>query len=261
MVLYEGRGELLTVTGADTVAAHPACAATAPALGAAARACDAVLRLLDSSEPNPAAYNLLCRYLDLLDGDGGGGRQEAALDGAAGLATALAFRLKLALAAGFAPELGSARAAARGTGSAGSPARPAGSSARACQRGGFDALRGRACVHGDGTRQAAGDAPVAPGAPCARPSARSPRRSSTTLTFSFARRHSAGGSGRPGRSAKMRAMDAEPKHRLGPARGDGRHPRRRRVGAARAGLRHRLHDQRPGPRGVALGRRSRSPRC
>ena len=34
------------------------------ALGAAARACDAVLRLLDSAEPNPPAYNLLCRYLD-----------------------------------------------------------------------------------------------------------------------------------------------------------------------------------------------------
>ena len=61
--------------------------------GAAARACDAVLRLLDAAEPNSAAYNLLCRYLAMLD-ERGGDR--------AGLAEALAFRLKLALVAGFA---------------------------------------------------------------------------------------------------------------------------------------------------------------
>ncbi len=69
-----------------------------PALGAAGRACDAVLRLLDSGEPNPAAYNLLCSYLGLLDAD-------AAAASAPG--AALAFRLKLALAAGFSPELAS----------------------------------------------------------------------------------------------------------------------------------------------------------
>ncbi len=51
------------MTAAHTVAAHPSLRASGPALGAAARACDAVLRLLDSAEANPAAYNLLCRYL------------------------------------------------------------------------------------------------------------------------------------------------------------------------------------------------------
>ena len=71
---------------------------------AAARGCDAVLRLLDSEEANPPAYNLLCRYLALLDGDESAGGDGAG-DGAAGPATALAFRLKLALTAGFAPEL------------------------------------------------------------------------------------------------------------------------------------------------------------
>jgi DNA repair protein RecO (recombination protein O) len=55
-----------------------------------------VLRLLDSGEPNEAAYNLLCRYLGLLD-------EDSAAASAPGMA--LAFRLKLALAAGFAPEL------------------------------------------------------------------------------------------------------------------------------------------------------------
>lgn len=97
LVLHEGRGELLTVTNVATVDGFPALRASGPALGAAARACDAVLRLLDTTEPNPPAYNLLCRYLSLLD--------DPAAERAAGLETALAFRLKLALAAGFAPEL------------------------------------------------------------------------------------------------------------------------------------------------------------
>jgi DNA repair protein RecO (recombination protein O) len=98
LILHQGRGELATVTGASTVDGYPGLRGDAGALGAAARACDAVLRLLDSTEANGAAYNLLCNYLALLDA----GEGEA--DGTAG---ALAFRLKLALSAGFAPELAS----------------------------------------------------------------------------------------------------------------------------------------------------------
>jgi len=98
LVLYEGRGDLFTVTGASTVEGHGALRSDGPALGAAGRACDAVLRLLDSGEANEAAYNLLCNYLGLLDAD----PAAASAPGAA-----LAFRLKLALAAGFAPELAS----------------------------------------------------------------------------------------------------------------------------------------------------------
>jgi DNA repair protein RecO (recombination protein O) len=99
LLLHEGRGELLTVTQVDTVDGYPRLRSSGPALTAGARACDAVLRLLDSAEPNPPAYNLLCRYLTLLD-------DPAAIEGT-GLETALSFRLKLALAAGFAPELAS----------------------------------------------------------------------------------------------------------------------------------------------------------
>ena len=98
LVLHEGRGELATVTAAATVEGHARLRGDGPALNAAARACDAVLRLLDAAEPNPAAYNLLCRYLELLDDP---------IQPAADLATGLAFRLKLALAAGFSPELAS----------------------------------------------------------------------------------------------------------------------------------------------------------
>jgi len=99
LVLHEGRGELLTVTNVSTLDGYPRLRASGPALNAGARACDAVLRLLDSAEPNPPAYNLLSRYLSLLD--------DPAAERAAGIETALSFRLKLALVAGFAPELAS----------------------------------------------------------------------------------------------------------------------------------------------------------
>jgi DNA repair protein RecO (recombination protein O) len=101
-MLHEGRSDLCTVTGAATVDGYPGLRADGVAIDAAARGCDAVLRLLDSAEPNRPAYNLLCRYLGLLD-------ERATGAGAAADARAvgLAFRLKLLLAAGFAPELGS----------------------------------------------------------------------------------------------------------------------------------------------------------
>lgn len=100
LVLHEGRSDLLTVTNVATVEGYPRLRSSGPALTAGARACDAVLRLLDAAEPNPPAYNLLCRYLELLD-------DPTEAPHAAGLEVALSFRLKLALVAGFAPELAS----------------------------------------------------------------------------------------------------------------------------------------------------------
>jgi DNA repair protein RecO (recombination protein O) len=141
LVLYEGRGELATVTSAHTVAAHPSLRESGPALGAAARACDAVLRLLDSAEANPAAYNLLCRYLALLDGadpTGGEGSPAPELDGAAGKATALAYRLKLALAAGFAPELVSCARCGEADHLLGFSGAAGGVVCGACERGAFE---------------------------------------------------------------------------------------------------------------------------
>ena len=95
LVLHEGRGELCTVSQVDTVHAHPALRGSRASLERASQACEAVLRLLDSSEPNPPAYNLLCHQLALLDASPEQARRSQAL----------AFRLKLLLAAGFAPEL------------------------------------------------------------------------------------------------------------------------------------------------------------
>jgi DNA repair protein RecO (recombination protein O) len=89
----------MTVTSATTVDGYPRLRSSGAALTAGARACDSVLRLLDSAEPNPPAYNLLCRYLALLD--------DPTESRAASLETALSLRMKLALAAGFAPELAS----------------------------------------------------------------------------------------------------------------------------------------------------------
>src|SRR5437016_9055362 len=97
--LHEGRGELLTVTGAQTVEGHARLRADRRALDAAARSCDAVGRLFETSEPHPGVFNLLCRKLALLD-------QQAGSLVAVGRADALAFRLKLLLAAGLAPQLG-----------------------------------------------------------------------------------------------------------------------------------------------------------
>jgi len=95
LMLHEGRGELLTVTGAETVEGYPRLRDDAGAIDTAARACDAVSRLFETDEPHPEVFNLLCNELALLDADPAG----------ATLANQLAFRLKLLLAAGFAPQL------------------------------------------------------------------------------------------------------------------------------------------------------------
>jgi DNA repair protein RecO (recombination protein O) len=98
LVLHEGRSDLLTVTGADTVRAHARLRTDAGALDAAARACDAVSRLFETTESHPAVFHLLLNELALLD---------AGVEGTsyATHANQLAFRLKLLLAAGLAPQL------------------------------------------------------------------------------------------------------------------------------------------------------------
>jgi len=103
--LHEGRGELLTVTGAQTIDAYARLREDARALDAAARACDAVGRLFETSEPHPGVFNLLCRKLALLDE--GAARDRPPVDARSG---ALAFRLKLLVAAGLAPQLGACAA-------------------------------------------------------------------------------------------------------------------------------------------------------
>src|ERR687885_1917658 len=95
LILHEGRSDLMTVTSAETVAAHPRLREDARALDGAARACEAVARIFDDGDPHAGVYHLLANELALLDRD----------PARAGRANALAFRLKLLLAAGFAPQL------------------------------------------------------------------------------------------------------------------------------------------------------------
>ena len=95
LILYEGRGDMLTVTAAHTAAGHGRLRNDGRSLDAAARACDAVARLFEQGDPNIAAYHLLANQLALLDAD----------PARAGLANQLTFRLKLLLAAGLAPHL------------------------------------------------------------------------------------------------------------------------------------------------------------
>jgi DNA repair protein RecO (recombination protein O) len=95
LVLYQGRGELDTVTQAEAIEWYPRLRSRGASLNAAGTACETVHRLFGEQDANPAAYNLLCRELQLLDVDAR----------AAGAANLLSFRLKLLLAAGFVPEL------------------------------------------------------------------------------------------------------------------------------------------------------------
>ena len=134
LMLHEGRSDLCTVTGAHTVDGYPALRSDGGSIDSAARACDAVLRLLDVSEPNRPAYNLLCRYLSLLDAESG----EASSEGAArARAVGLAFRLKLALAAGFSPELASCARCGERDGLAAFSGAAGGVVCASCEGGGF----------------------------------------------------------------------------------------------------------------------------
>ncbi|ADB51522.1 DNA repair protein RecO [Conexibacter woesei] len=95
--LHLSRGDLHTVTSADTIDPHGPLRERACSLDAASRACDAVTRLFETDDPSPAVFHLLANELRLLDGD----------ERHSGQAAQLAFRLKLLVAGGFTPQLAS----------------------------------------------------------------------------------------------------------------------------------------------------------
>ena len=127
LVLPEGRSELLTVTSAETVAAHPRLRGDAAALDAAARACDAVGRLFADGEPHPEVFNLLCNELALLEDDPAGATQ----------ANQLAFRLKLLVVAGLAPQLAACAACGEREHLSGFSGAAGGVVCAACEAGAF----------------------------------------------------------------------------------------------------------------------------
>ena len=95
LVLHQGRSDLLTVTSVDTVSTNAGLREHAATLDAAARACDAVARLFETTDPHPEVFALLANELGLLSADPANARP----------GNGLAFRLKLLLAAGIVPQL------------------------------------------------------------------------------------------------------------------------------------------------------------
>ena len=156
LVMYEGRGDLDTVTQATCVEWYPRLREHGGAIYYAGAACESVLRLFGEGEGNEAAYNLLCHELQLLDS-----RPEAA-----GGANLLAFRMKLMLAAGFVPELADcARCGGPAGGRLAALLRRRGRSDLPRLRGGrrLHAGRARALVHGGGAGRTPEGAPAATG--------------------------------------------------------------------------------------------------
>src|SRR3954447_16249220 len=71
LLLHEGRSDLRTVTGAETVQAHGRLREDGAALDVSARACDAVGRLFETDDAHPAVFHLLANLLGALDADPG----------------------------------------------------------------------------------------------------------------------------------------------------------------------------------------------
>jgi DNA repair protein RecO (recombination protein O) len=99
IVLHQGRGELLTVTGVDLLSSHEAARRDPYRLGVALAGAEAMLKLFDQQEANDRAFRALTRFLDLADGVPRRAA-EARLD-----PLALSFQLKLLWLAGYLPHL------------------------------------------------------------------------------------------------------------------------------------------------------------
>jgi DNA repair protein RecO (recombination protein O) len=127
LVLYQGRSDLLTVTGAETVHGHPRLREHGAALDGAARACDAVARMFDDHDAHRGVYHLLANQLALLDAD----------PARATRGNTLAFRLKLLLAAGFAPQLAACAGCGEGDHLVGFSGAAGGVVCSACEATGF----------------------------------------------------------------------------------------------------------------------------
>jgi DNA repair protein RecO (recombination protein O) len=100
LLLHEGRGELQTVRGADLVRSHERARADGYRLAVGHIGLEAMLRLFVEQEGNPAAFNALTRFLDLLDDLPAQLPAQPAHD-----PLVLSFQLKLLWLAGYLPHL------------------------------------------------------------------------------------------------------------------------------------------------------------
>jgi DNA repair protein RecO (recombination protein O) len=99
LVVHEGRGELHTISGVDTIATHHAVREQPGRARIAGASGEALLRMFAEGDPSPRAFAALCRLLDVLE-DYVPAAGDVALD-----PLLLAFQLKLHGLAGFAPRL------------------------------------------------------------------------------------------------------------------------------------------------------------
>ena len=143
LLLHEGRGELMTVRGAELVRSHDRSRADAYRLGVGHIGLEAMLRLFVEQESQPPAFHALTRFLDLLDGVEAELPAQPALD-----PLALSFQLKLLWLAGYLPHLAGCAACGEAKPLVGFSARAGGAVCRECGAGalsltdgGFTAIR------------------------------------------------------------------------------------------------------------------------
>lgn len=161
LLLHEGRGELLTVRGADLVRPHDRSRSDGYRLAVGSIGLEAMLRLFVEQEANPPAFHALTRFLDLLDG------VEAPLPAQPGRdPLALSFQLKLLWLAGYLPHLATCADCGGEEPLVGFSAAAGGGVCADCRAGslalspaGFEAVRGflarplaEAAAGGDGVR-------------------------------------------------------------------------------------------------------------
>jgi DNA repair protein RecO (recombination protein O) len=99
LMLHEGSGELLTITGVELIRSHRASRETPYRLDVGLIGAEAMLRLFGEPEANERAFSALTRFLDLLD-ESPVSASRPALD-----PLALSFQLKLLWLAGYLPHL------------------------------------------------------------------------------------------------------------------------------------------------------------
>jgi DNA repair protein RecO (recombination protein O) len=99
LILHEGRGELHTISGVDTLATHHAVREGPERARIAGAAGEALLKMFAEGDPSPRVFAALCRLLEVLD-DYAAAPGDIAHD-----PLLLAFQLKLHGLAGFAPRL------------------------------------------------------------------------------------------------------------------------------------------------------------
>jgi DNA repair protein RecO (recombination protein O) len=157
VMLYQGSGELQTVTGVDLIHSHRAAREEPYRLGVGLVGLESVLRLFGEHEPSPKAFAALTRFLDLLDEAPSRAPAPPALD-----PLALSLQLKLLWVAGYLPHLGSCAECGADPPLAAFSARAGGAVCSACSEGALPLSPGTLALAAAYLRRPLADAAEAP---------------------------------------------------------------------------------------------------